>query len=83
MSVKLSKCSEKTYCVLELSKVSRIRHWTTSDGEALDLAPWGAWDPPSFTLLPGPLWAGVTVYVRVSSIDQIDLFKNGLYYIGP
>ena len=39
--------------------------------------------PTSLLLLPGPLWTGVTVPVRVPSIGQIDLFKNYLYSLGP
>ena len=33
----------------------------------------------SLPLLPGPLWSGVIAHVRVSSMDQIDLFENYYY----
>ena len=33
-------------------------------------------------LLPGPLWPGVFVFVRVPCMSQIDLFVNYLYSVG-
>ena len=34
---------------------------------------------PSLLLLPGPLWPGVVVPVRVASMGQIELFNHLLY----
>ena len=36
----------------------------------------GVWSTSLLPLLPGPLWPGTVVPVRVPSIDQIDVFKN-------
>ena len=44
---------------------------------------WEEWSCPSLPLLLGPLRPGVVVPVRVPSMDQIDLFKNYSYSIGP
>ena len=41
------------------------------------------WNILLLPLLPSPLWSGVVVLVRVSSIGQIDLFKYHSYSIGP
>ena len=40
------------------------------------------WRIPSLPLLPGPLWPGVIVPVKVLSTDQIDLSENYLYSKG-
>ena len=34
------------------------------------------WSISLLPLIPGPLWPRMVVPVRVSSMDQIDLFKN-------
>ena len=47
-----------------------------SDGEAWVLEIWGMWSTPS---LPLPLWPGVVVPVRVSSMGQIEIFNHFLY----
>ena len=39
------------------------------------------WSTPSLPLLPGPLWLGVEVPVRVLSVSWIGLFENHLYSI--
>ena len=49
------------------------------NSEALVLELWCLWSTPSLPLLPGRLWPGVVVPIRVSSMDQIDPFENYLY----
>ena len=39
-----------------------------SDGEVPVREVWGMWNTPSSPLLPGPLWSGVVVLVRVPSM---------------
>ena len=39
------------------------------------------WITPSLPLLPDPLEPGVVVLVRISSMDQIELFNHLLYLI--
>ena len=51
-----------------------------SDSEALVLELWGIKVTPSAPLLPGPLWPDVVVPVRISYMDQIELF-NHLQYL--
>ena len=41
----------------------------------------GMWSTPSLPLLPGPLWPGVVVHVRVLSMAQIELFDHLLRII--
>ena len=41
----------------------------------------GVWTTPSLPLFPGPLWLGIVVPVKASSLGQIDPFKNYLYLI--
>ena len=52
---------------------------TVSDGEASLLEVLGVLSTSSLPLLPGYLWPGVVVSVRVPSRGQIDLFKNYSY----
>ena len=40
---------------------------------------WGVWGTSLFPLLPDQLCSGVVVLVMVSSIDQLDQFKNEHY----
>ena len=53
----------------------------SSDCEALVLDIWGVESTPSLSLLPGSLWLGVVVPVRIPCMDQIDLLKNYSYLI--
>ena len=41
------------------------------------------WSTSSSPLLPGPLWPGMVVSVRISLLSQTDLFKNDSYSIRP
>ena len=52
-----------------------IGWWSSSSGSL------GSVESFSFPLLPGSLWTWVIVTVRVSSMSQIDAFKNYLYLI--
>ena len=62
-----------------------IHHKTTnqlvSDVEALVLEFWGVLGTPSLSLFQDLPWPGVLPSVRVSSMDQIDLFKS--HWIRP
>ena len=51
-----------------------------SDGEALQEI-WGMWSTPSLPLLPGSLWPGMVVPVRIPFIDQIELCNHLLYHL--
>ena len=54
-----------------------------SDGETpVMLELWGIQITPSSPLLPGPLWPGVVLFIRVLSMGQIELFENDLNSIG-
>ena len=50
-----------------------------TDSEAPVLELQGMWSISSLQLLPGPLWPGVVVPVRVSYMDQIEIFIHLLY----
>ena len=43
---------------------------------------WSSGECGVTSLLPGSLWPGVVIPVRVPAMGQIDLFKNELYLIG-
>ena len=62
--------------------VSWLQQSTASNGEAKVLEIWGVRSTTSLPLLPGLLWFGMVISVRVSSLVQIDLLKNYLYLIG-
>ena len=47
-----------------------------TDGEAIVLEIWGMWNTLSLPLLPGSLWHGMILTVRVTFIQLIDLFAN-------
>ena len=50
-----------------------------TDGETPVLELRGIGNTPLFSLLPGPLWPGVVVPVRVPYMVQIELFNHLLY----
>ena len=52
---------------------STIRWWNSS------LKVWEMWRPLSLLLLPGPLWLGVVVPVRIPCIGQIEILNHFLY----
>ena len=56
-------------------RVSCIWHKAEFDGEVFSCE---VWSNSSFPLLPGPLWPGVVVCVRVLCMHQIKLFDNYL-----
>ena len=61
--------------------MSSVWHKTASEGEAPILETLEIWSTSLLLLLPGPLWPGVVVPVKVSSMDQTDDFKNYSYPI--
>ena len=83
----LSSCPvgrDSRICRLHLYKGIRLSKYPGYDvqwfdGEGLVLELRGMWSTPSEPLLPGLLWPGVVVPVRVLSVDQIELFDNLLY----
>ena len=44
---------------------------------------WRVWSTPSLSLLPDLFTSGVVAHIKVSAVDQIDLFKIYLYSIEP
>ena len=72
----------KNYNVIIIKRASCVWHSISSGREAPVLEILGVWKIPSLTLLPGPLWPGMIVAVKVPSMDQIELFENYLYLIG-
>ena len=51
-------------------------HKIASDGVITVLELWGMLSTPSLLLLQGPLWAGLVVPVRISSMGPIELFNH-------
>ena len=64
-------CLEYADCIFyrPTEGVSWVWHKTASNGEALVLEPWGYRVIFSLVLLPGPLWPGMLVPVRVPSMN--------------
>ena len=58
--------------------VSWVGHLTASDHKTGDLE---SVEYPSFPLLPGPLWPGVVISVRIPTISWIDLREKKMYSI--
>ena len=68
-------------CKIEKNeKVSQVWQKTVSDIKVPILELWQIWDTP-LLLLSGPLWSGVVVPVRISSVYQILQFKKCLQEI--
>ena len=68
---RLHPCGEVTP-----STIDYLGHDTKPcDGETPPLELWEKWNTPSFPLLPGPLWPGVAIPEKVTSIVQIELFN--------
>ena len=69
-------CSE----VRPLSKKKKKKRCPWSDSKlhlmAQVLGIWGIWSNPSLPLLPGQLGPEVVVTVKLSSMNQIELFEN-------
>ena len=56
-----------------------IRQPKPTGAEVSVLKLWVMTSTPALALIPGPLWPGLDVLVRVLSIGQIKLFNNLLY----
>ena len=56
---------------------------SASGGEATVVDIYGVGSTPSLPILPGQLWPRVVVPVRISTMGQINLFKNYLNSIEP
>ena len=50
-----------------------------SDGEAPVQDLWEMWSTSSLSLLPGPLWPGMVVPIRISFLGQTRILDNFLY----